>query len=496
MYLAAPWFIVKNSDIISFIALSSCSIAVDYVLVVRGYMDMKRKCLLGLIIVIILLASSCSKQQSKQYEATNESISNEISIAPNVNDKSADNDEASADAESEHTAIKTEQAEGIDNVIVDGYNITSAVTEMSLKEAFQRYFKFGVGLNGTSTANDTVQSAAMSEIIKHHFNSATYSNLMKPSYLLDQKQSIENANHGSQEPAVNFDTVRAGLEFGKQHHIQMRGHVLVWHNQVPDWFFREGYTNAGSFVDRQTMLTRLESYIKQVLEFTQHEYPGVIYSWDVVNEAIEVVAGYYETESGYNIRTKHGDNQDNLWYTIVGTDYVEKAFEYARKYADQDVKLFYNDYNTFQPVKTLNIFNLVSDLKEKNLIDGIGMQGYMDLNYPGIVSGNHNVADAINKFAELELEIHITELTINSPSKDEASMRRQAERYKELFELLTTLDTDGGGPANITSVTVFGVMDEYLFYDHDKNYSRLFDGKLQPKPAFYEIMSVVNGESE
>src|SRR5690606_18171617 len=33
--------------------------------------------------------------------------------------------------------------------------------------------------------------------------------------------------------------------------------------------------------------------------------------------------------------------------------------------------------------------------------------------------------------------------------------------------------------------------DEYLFYTDDKQYSRLFDGKLQPKPAFYSILSVL-----
>src|SRR5690606_5958461 len=137
------------------------------------------------------------------------------------------------------------------------------------------------------------------------------------------------------------------------------------------------------------------------------------------------------------------------------------------------------------------IYDLVSGLKAKGIIDGIGMQGYMNLDYPGIESGNHNVKDAILKFAELDLEIQLTELTIRSEDKSEASMRLQAQRYGELFELLTTLDTADGGPAKITSVTVFGLMDEYLFYTNDKNYSRLFDGELQPKPAFHQIMSVV-----
>jgi len=380
---------------------------------------------------------------------------------------------------------------GDDSRIIEGFNIAPALTVTSLKEAYQDYFLFGVGLNGTSPSNDTVQSEAMREIIKHHFNSVTYSNLMKPSYLLDHAQSMSNADQGISEPAVNFESAIAGLEFAKENNIQMRGHTLVWHAQTPDWFFREGYRSNGEFVDKDTMLERMESYIKQVLDYTQTEYPGVIYSWDVVNEAVEIRTGHFETETGLHIRTMHGDDLDNLWYKIVGIDYVEKAFEYARKYADTEVKLFYNDYNTFQPLKTSSIYQLVLGLKEKGFIDGIGMQGYMGLDYPRIGSGHDNIADAIKKFSELELEIHITELTISSNDKDEASMNAQANRYKELFELLTELDTNSGGPANITSVTVFGLMDEYMFYANDKNYARLFDGQLQPKPAFYSIMSVV-----
>ncbi|MCM8900025.1 endo-1,4-beta-xylanase [Caldicoprobacter algeriensis] len=111
--------------------------------------------------------------------------------------------------------------------------------------------------------------------------------------------------NGNSEPAVKFDTVIPGLEFCKENGIQMRGHVLVWHNQVPDWFFREGYESDGEFVDKETMLARMESYIRQVLEFTQKEYSGVIYAWDVVNEAVEITDGsFLRLESGFNIRTK------------------------------------------------------------------------------------------------------------------------------------------------------------------------------------------------
>ncbi len=442
------------------------------------------------MILIILAAFFLMACSNKETDGTNSDQSPGATDAPTTAPTKAPT-QAPTEAPSgtEVSDPQTDETK-VDPVIIDDYDITASVSGTPLKEAFQDYFRIGVGLNGYNMQTDTVNSAAMSEIIKYHFNSTTYSNLMKPSYLLDQNESMKNIEAGKAEPAVKFDSAIKGLEFCKENNIQMRGHVLVWHAQTPDWFFREGYKNDGKFVDKDTMLLRLESYIKQVLEFTQTEYPGVIYAWDVVNEAIDNGAGTYETESGYNIRTKHGDNLDNLWYTVIGIDYVEKAFEYARKYADPEIKLFYNDYNTFQPMRTNSIYKLAAHLKEKGLIDGIGLQGYMDLTYPDIVGSNGSFMWAISKFAELDLELHVTELSISMKEVTEENLQKQAKRYETLFQILTNLDTASGKAANITSVTVFGIMDNYLLYDNDTNNTRLFDGKLQPKPAFYSIMGV------
>jgi len=383
------------------------------------------------------------------------------------------------------------QEEDTGRIVEGRFDITYAVSGIALKDAFRDYFRMGVGINGNAITNASVRSEALNRIKAYHFNSTTYTNLMKPDFLLYQQGSISNYQSGNPEPALRFDSIIEGMEFCVANNINMRGHVLIWHNQVPEWLFREGYQQTGDFVDRETMLNRMRSYIRQVLEFTQTNYPGVITCWDVVNEAVAVTAGGYETQSGFYIRTTFGENRDNLWYKVIGADYFVKAFEFARRYAGADVKLFYNDYNTFQPVKTERIFALISHLKELGLIDGIGMQGHMGLDYPGISAGNHNIKAAIERFAQLGLEIQITELSINSGNDDEISMQRQADRYEELFRLLTQMDTAGGGPANITSVTVFGLMDRYLFYPADRTFSRLFDGRLQPKPSFRSVMSVV-----
>lgn len=161
------------------------------------------------------------------------------------------------------------------------------------------------------------------------------------------------------------------------------------------------------------------------------------------------------------------------------------AFTYARKYAAEDVKLFYNDFNTYQTEKRDAIYALCQSLKEKGLIDGIGMQGYWGVDYPSIST----LEIAIRKFAELDLEIHITELSVGVDEENEESFEKQGQRYGAIFMSLAGLDTDGGGKANITNVTLFGLIDHYR--QGDTTNARLFDLLYQPKPAFIKVRNIM-----
>jgi endo-1,4-beta-xylanase len=268
-----------------------------------------------------------------------------------------------------------------------------------------------------------------------------------------------------------------------RHGVQLRGHTLVWHAQTPDWFFKEGYKNDGALVDRETMLYRLESYIKQYMTYVQDKYPGVVYCWDVVNEAVEPSAAG-DPNSFFYCRKSHGDGLPNLWYQVLGQDYVEMAFTYARKYAADGVALFYNDYGTFDPKKLENIYKLCDYLNSKDLIDGIGMQGYWGISSPTLGT----LKTAINKYAELGLQLQITELSIGAEGDTKEAYEAQGTRYASIMRLLQSLDTAGGGKADIIAVTFFGLMDGYMLYSNDTNTSRLFDSGLQPKPAFKHIL--------
>jgi len=56
--------------------------------------------------------------------------------------------------------------------------------------------------------------------------------------------------------------------------------------------------------------------------------------------------------------------------------------------------------------------------------------------------------------------------------------------------LLRNKDKEGGGPANITNVTVFGLIDHYN--PNDTTNARLFDTNYQPKPAYYKVYNMFN----
>lgn len=365
------------------------------------------------------------------------------------------------------------------------YDLTAALTGTALKDLCNGYFKLGVGLTGSAYNNLAIHSDEYMAVTKKHFNSVTLTNLFKPSYILDQVQSKKNVAEGNGEPALEFMMVEEVLQWCMDNGVQMRGHTIVWHAQTPDWYFREGYESDGAYVDRETMLFRLDSYTRQIMTYCQENFPGVVYCWDVVNEAVDPDKG--DPDSFYRCRME-SDDGPNPWYQVVGDDYVEQAFRIARKYAAEGVGLFYNDFNTYDSRKRDCIYNLCKSLADEGLIDGIGMQAYWGTGFPSIAI----IETTIKKFAELGLEIQITEMSISVDQATEEEFEKQAKRYSAIFYMLSYLDEEGGGPANITSVTLFGLMDGYVFYgDSDTTTTRLFDKNFQPKPAFNETKKML-----
>ncbi len=345
---------------------------------------------------------------------------------------------------------------------------------MSLKKAFEQYFKMGTSVSFRDMQSDK----AKAELVKH-YSSITAENEMKPMFMVDKEANLADPVKYHLQPAMKFDSARKYLEFARDNGIALRGHTLGWHNQTPIWFFKENFEEdwEAAWASRETMLARLEWYIKSVLEFVQTEYPGVIYAWDVVNEAIEE-------------RNEEGWRKRSPWYQTLGDTFVVNAFRFARKYAAPGVKLFYNDYNTCNPFKRETILSyIVEPLMKEGLIDGIGMQTHLVLN-----SFDEDIVEyekTLYRFGALGLDIHSTELDIHNADASEAGMKKLADAYAKLFALYVKAKKEG--KANITSVTFWGMKDDVSWltgFRKERSYPLLFGDNWEEKEAYRAVMKV------
>ncbi|MEH7418499.1 endo-1,4-beta-xylanase [Neobacillus drentensis] len=294
------------------------------------------------------------------------------------------------------------------------------------------------------------------EMLKRHFNSIVAENVMKPASL----QPVEGQ--------FNWGPADQIIKFAKENGMDVRGHNLVWHQQVPNWFF---INKQGEWMPSETdpvkreankelLLQRLRDHIKAVVS----RYRDDVKSWDVVNEVIS---------DGGGLRT------DSNWYKVTGEDYIKVAFETAREYAAPDAKLYINDYNTEVEPKRSSLYELVKRLKEEGVpIDGVGHQSHIQIGWPS----EADIEKTINMFADLGLDNQITELDVSMygwpvrayptyAAIPEQNFLDQADRYDRLFKLYEKLGD------KISNVTFWGVTDNHtwlndradVYYDQDGN---------------------------
>jgi endo-1,4-beta-xylanase len=252
------------------------------------------------------------------------------------------------------------------------------------------------------------------------------------------------------------------VAFAQAHGMSVRGHTLVWHNQVPDW------VKKGEYSSRQ-LADLLHDHIHTVVT----HYASKVYAWDVVNEAFN----------------DDGSMRHTLWYDQPGigagdgSKYIEQALRWARE-ADPKAKLFYNDYDAEEiNGKSDAIYAMAADFKKRGVpLDGIGIQAHLMLNFDDpakLDSFPKNMA----RFAKLGLELHITELDIRMADASPASLAAQAKLYGDI-----TRDCVQQPACKV--LQTWGFTDKHswipgFFKGYD--WALLWDSKYQKKPA-YEVV--------
>jgi endo-1,4-beta-xylanase len=331
-------------------------------------------------------------------------------------------------------------------------------TVPSLKQAFERLLPFG------SAVTPEQLRGPQARFIARHFNVLVAENVMKPQFLAPDR-----------EGRYDFAAAEEVVDFALAHGMQVRGHTLMWHRQMPSWFFRDGDARAS----RELLIARIERYIADVVG----HFKGRVYAWDVVNEAI--------TDGEPGARTDANGLRIAELYETVGPEYIDIAFRAAAK-ADPDALLFYNDYETQSPNKVALISRLVKRLKDRGVkIDGIGHQAHCSAGHPSVAAFER----AIDAYAQLEVTQHVTELDValNDGLMDTAVvaatpelLARQARRYRELVSLFLRKR------AQVTALLVWGIGDEYTWLaswpQTRFEAPLLFDTRLRPKPAFDAVL--------
>jgi endo-1,4-beta-xylanase len=337
----------------------------------------------------------------------------------------------------------------------------------SLKEIFKKYFLIGTAMDTRQIEEkDTLADA----LIKQQFNAVTPENIMKA--------EIIQPGWGT----YNFDLADKLVAFAQKNKINVNAHTLIWHSQLP------------VFMRKMSNVDSVRSYFINHITTVAGRYDGKVYSWDVVNEALN----------------EDGTLRNSIFLQKLGDAYIVEAFRLAQK-ASPHSKLYYNDYNIEQPKKRAGAVAIIRKIQAAGVrIDGVGIQGHWNaFNVPF-----KEIEESITEFAALGIEVMFTELDlgvlknpwdnntadVRAIAKGNESMNPyanglpdsvaqiQSKAYTDLFKLFLKYKK------NISRITFWGVNDGQSWLNNwpipgRTNYPLLFDRNLKPKAVFYRVIA-------
>jgi len=262
------------------------------------------------------------------------------------------------------------------------------------------------------------------------------------------------------------------VTFAEQHGQLVRGHTLLWHNQLPDWL-TSGVAN-GTIGNAQ-----LKDLLHQHIVTEVSRYKGRIWQWDVANE--------FFTDSNPSTI-----NPNDFWISHLGTGIIADAFRWAHQ-ADPHALLFYNDYNIAGEdgtnAKSDAVFAWLKQLLAQGVpINGIGDQGHLDTQYG--FSGAQMTQD-LQRYASLGLKVAITEADVRTfvnnatdqMPTDHLATFAQPDEFGQMLKACLAV-------RQCISFTVWGFGDADSWvpgFFTGEGYATIYDVNLNPKPAYTEL---------
>ena len=345
-------------------------------------------------------------------------------------------------------------------------NTASSSAEPTLKEAYKNDFLIGTALNAQQIEEKEPNAAVL---VPKQFSAITPENIMKAEIIHPEWNRY------------NFDLADEIAEYGKKYNIKVNGHTLIWHSQLP------------AFVRNMKDADSVKQYFTNHINTVASRYDGKIFSWDVVNEALE----------------EDGTMRKSIFLNKLGNDFVTDAFRLAQK-AAPNTELYYNDYNIEQPKKRAGAISLIKKIKDAGVrIDGVGIQGHW---HAGKVPFKE-IEESILEYAALGVKVMFTELDIevlprnfqgadvsqriaSNPALNpyvnglpDSVQQQLTSDYENLFKLFLKYKD------KVDRVTLWGVNDGQSWLNGwpvsgRTNYPLLFDRAFKPKPAYYKVIEL------
>jgi endo-1,4-beta-xylanase len=276
----------------------------------------------------------------------------------------------------------------------------------------------------------------------------------------------------------DFLPEQQSLDFARTNGLKLTGGHLLWDKETPGWFTaidnpKEAQKVIGKHID--TMVAR---------------FRGQTYSWNVVNEAIDIKAG----------------RSDGLLGGPISPDYFDDAFRRAHA-GDPDALMVYNDHSMEiqgpqYEARRSALFRLLDRLQKQGTpIQAVGLQSHMHVR--GFQFSEEAYRAFLHDIAARGLKIIISELDVFD-ELTVSDIRTRDRVIASIYERLLTAALDE--PA-VCAVVTWGLSDRYtwlipesspIFRRSDGLPARPlpFDARFQPKPAFYAIVNAFRAAPE
>ncbi|MFI5271587.1 MAG: endo-1,4-beta-xylanase [Ktedonobacterales bacterium] len=287
-------------------------------------------------------------------------------------------------------------------------------------------------------------------------NDARYRDLLRATFsMVVPENEMKFDAIEPEQGQFNFQRADAIVTFAEDNNMWVRGHTLVWEQQLPAWL-----TN-GHFTRDELMRILKEHILTEVGHFR-----GRVKTWDVVNEAL----------AGTGLR-------DDLWLRVIGPDYIKWAFIWAHE-ADPQAQLYYNDYADQDGPKADALYTLVTNLRSQGVpIAGVGLEMHVDARQPPDAQA---VAATMRRFAAAGFQVAITEMDVMLQHLT-GSLQSQYQTQAAIYRAFAL---DCRQAPNCKFFTTWGVCDQYSWIiaaTHHADAPLLFDKNYQPKPALYAV---------